>query len=203
MAAQRRGVILLNGEPYRGEIAPGFTVCCDGALRWAEGRAHIDVKAGDFDSLGYIPAGARVYPAEKNFTDGEIALDLLLARGCKEIDVYGCGGGRDDHFFGNLQLAYAAYLRGARATLHTNFTDVYCASGKVEWKGLRGKTLSLAPVGECAHILESEGLKYPLKDLTLAAGSCRGISNVVEADAAHVVCGAGTLFVFLVREELL
>ncbi len=203
MAAQRRGVILLNGEPYRGEIAPGFTVCCDGALRWAEGRAHIDVKAGDFDSLGYIPSGARVYPAEKNFTDGEIALDLLLARGCKEIDVYGCGGGRDDHFFGNLQLAYAAYMRGARATLHTNFTDVYCASGKVEWKGLRGKTLSLAPVGERAHILESEGLKYPLKDLTLAAGSCRGISNVVEADAAHVVCGAGTLFVFVVREELL
>ena len=198
-----RGVILLNGEPYKGEISAGFTVCCDGALRWAEGRTRIDVKAGDFDSLGYIPAGAEVYPAEKNFTDGEIALGLLLARGYKEIEIYGCGGGRDDRFFGNLQLAYAAFLRGAKATLHTNYTDIYCASGRAEWKNLRGRTLSLAPVGEKAHIIESEGLKYPLQDLTLAAGSCRGVSNVVEADAAHIVCDAGTLFVFIVREELI
>lgn len=198
-----RGVILLNGEPYKGGISAGFTVCCDGARRWAEGRTRIDVKAGDFDSLGYIPAGAEVYPAEKNFTDGEIALGLLLARGYKEIEIYGCGGGRDDHFFGNLQLAYAAFLRGAKATLHTNYTDIYCASGRAEWKNLRGRTLSLAPVGEKAHIIESEGLKYPLQDLTLAAGSCRGVSNVVEADAAHIVCDAGTLFVFIVREELI
>lgn len=60
-----RGVILLNGEPYKGEISAGFTVCCDGALRWAEGRTRIDVKAGDFDSLGYIPAGAEVLPRGK------------------------------------------------------------------------------------------------------------------------------------------
>ena len=58
-------------------------------------------------------------------------------------------------------------------------------------------------MGEKAHIIESEGLKYPLQDLTLAAGSCRGVSNVVEADAAHIVCDAGTLFVFIVREELI
>lgn len=140
-ARAERGVIFLNGEPYRGamDCAGAFTVCCDGALRWAEGRAHIDVKAGDFDSLGYIPPGAEVYPAEKNFTDGEIALDILLSRGCREIEIYGCGGGRDDHFFGNLQLAYAAFLRGAKAVLHTNYTDIYCASGRIEWKGLRGK----------------------------------------------------------------
>lgn len=49
--------------------------------------------------------------------------------------------------------------------------------------------------------MESEGLRYPLEDLTLVAGSSRGISNVVEADAAHVLCDAGTLFVFIVRRN--
>ena len=64
-----------------------------------------------------------------------------------------------------------------------------------------GKTVSLAPVGRRAHIIESEGLKYPPSDLTLTAGSCRGISNVVEAEEASIVCDAGTLFVFEVRRE--
>ena len=198
-----RGVIFLNGEPYRGamDCAGAFTVCCDGALRWAEGRAHIDVKAGDFDSLGFVPEGALTYPAEKNFTDGEIALELLLGRGCTRIDIYGAGGGREDHLFGNLQLLLAGFRRGAFTVMHTNYVDAYCARGQVCWRGLRGRTLSLAPAGERAHIIESEGLKYPLCDLTLRAGSCRGISNVIAADEARILCDAGTLFVFEVREE--
>ena len=94
----KRGVIFLNGEPYRGpmDCEGALTVCCDGALRWAECRARIDIKAGDFDSLGFVPAGALTYPSEKNFTDGEIALDLLIGRGCGRIDIYGAGGGRED-----------------------------------------------------------------------------------------------------------
>ena len=41
-----KGIIFLNGEPPKGEIdcTGALTVCCDGALRWAEGKARIDVK---------------------------------------------------------------------------------------------------------------------------------------------------------------
>ena len=56
-------------------------------------------------------------------------------------------------------------------------------------------------MGDSAHVAESEGLKYPLHDLTLSAGSCRGISNVVLADEAQILCDAGTLFVFEVKSE--
>ena len=134
-------------------------------------------------------------PWEKNFTDGEIALDLLIGKGCGRIDIYGGGGGREDHLFGNLQLLYAGFLRGVKTAMHTNCTDIYCAAGEIVWRGLAGKTLSLAPVGLSAHIVESEGLKYPLCDLTLRAGSCRGVSNVVESDAARIFCDEGVLFV--------
>lgn len=204
MERTEKGIILLNGEPWRGEIPceDAFVVCCDGALRWAEGKTRIDVKAGDFDSLGYIPENAVVYPSRKNFTDGEIALDILLQRGIREIEIYGGGGGREDHLWGNLQLLYAALLRGGHAVLRTNYSDITCGRGKIEWRGLRGRTLSLAPVGERAHILESEGLRYPLEDLTLEAGSCRGVSNVVEADYARIDCEEGALFIFAVREDM-
>lgn len=198
-----KGVILLNGEPYEGKIedSDALVVCCDGALGWAQGNVRIDVKAGDFDSLGYVPADALVYPSEKNYTDGEIALGILLERGVDEIAIYGGGGGREDHFFGNLQLLYAAYLHGAHAVLYTRCTEISCGSGTLRWHNMSGRTLSLAPVGDVAHIMESEGLKYPLTDLTLLAGSCRGISNVIVGDDAHVVCDEGALFSFLVRKE--
>lgn len=201
---QKRGIILLNGEPWQGEIdcENALVVCCDGALKWAEGKARIDVKAGDFDSLGYIPDNAIVYPSRKNFTDGEIALDILLKEGVREIEIYGGGGGREDHLFGNMQLLYAAHKAGAHAVLHTKYSDISCGSGKIEWRGMQGRTLSLAPVGERAHILESEGLRYPLIGLTLQAGSCRGVSNVIEADCARVECAEGALFIFAVREEM-
>ena len=198
-----KGIILLNGEPYRGEIdaADSFVVCCDGALRWAKDKVKIDLCAGDFDSLGFVPEKAAKYPSEKNETDGEIALSLLLEKGIRRIEVYGGGGGREDHFFGNLQLLYAGFQRGAKMLMRTNYTDITCISGEAFWQGKSGKTISLAPVGLQAHIMESEGLKYPLNDLTLFAGSCRGISNVVCAETARIVCDEGALFAFEVREE--
>ena len=154
---------------------------------------------------GAIGSHTLTHPHLENFIPneffGEIALELLLGRGCTRIDIYGAGGGREDHLFGNLQLLLAGFRRGAFTVMHTNYVDAYCARGQVCWRGLRGRTLSLAPAGERAHIIESEGLKYPLCDLTLRAGSCRGISNVVEADSARIFCDAGTLFVFEVREE--
>lgn len=199
-----KGIILLNGEPYRGRIARGendIVLAADGALAWAEGRVKIDIAAGDFDSLGYVPERSVVYPAEKNFTDGEIALDLLLGKGCRELEIYGGGGRREDHFFGNLQLLYAAYLRGARCVMKTEYSDIYCASGRIAFENKQGKTVSLAPVGLSAHIIHSEGLKYPLHDLTLTAGSCRGISNVVESSCAYADCDEGALFVFEIKSE--
>lgn len=198
-----KGIILLNGAPFTEPIdAEGaYVVCCDGALRWAEGNVRIDVKAGDFDSLGFVPEGAAVYPAEKDFTDGEIALQILFARGCRTIEIYGGSGGREDHWFGNLQLLYAAHRRGAEASMISRYTKIECKSGEIVWLQKAGRTVSLAPVGMQAHILESEGLKYPLRDLTLTAGSCRGISNVIQKPYARVCCDRGALFIFEVREE--
>ena len=103
-----KGILLLNGEPYDGEIddTSAVVVCCDGAYEWAKNKVRIDKNVGDFDSLKYIPTPApeEIYPAEKDYTDGEIALKKLIALGVDEIEIYGGGGGREDHFLGNLQL---------------------------------------------------------------------------------------------------
>ena len=183
-----RAIVLLNGEPYRGAIEDGgaLVLCCDGAYDWAKGRVHIDVNLGDYDSLSYVPdpPPAQVYPSEKNFTDGELALQRAMAAGADVIEFYGGGGGREDHFLGNLHLLYAACRRGVRAVMVTNYARIFAAEGSVELCGLQGKTVSIVPFGGPAHILECGGLYYPLPD-TFVYGSTRGISNVITAERAY------------------
>lgn len=183
-----RAIVLLNGEPYRGAIEDGgaLVLCCDGAYDWAKGRVRIDVNLGDYDSLSYVPdpPPAQVYPSEKNFTDGELALQRAMAAGADVIEFYGGGGGREDHFLGNLHLLYAACRRGVRAVMVTNYARIFAAEGSVELCGLQGKTVSIVPFGGPAHILESGGLYYPLPD-TFVYGSTRGISNVITAERAY------------------
>ena len=198
-----RAIILLNGEPYRGEInSEGARVyCCDGAYEWAKGHVRIDENLGDYDSLGYtpVPPPAEIYPSEKNATDGEIAVNRAIEAGATSIEIYGGGGKREDHFLGNLHLLYAALERGVNAVMFTGGAQIFAGRGRVELNGFCGKTLSIVPFGGSAHIMESEGLKYPLFNLHLVYGSTRGISNVALSNRAHIVA-QGSVLIFINKE---
>lgn len=184
-----KGIILLNGEPYKGEIdcRDSLVYCCDGAYSWAKGRVRIDKNIGDFDSLNEIPypAPEEIYPSEKDFTDGEIALFKLLEKGVTEIEIYGGGGGREDHFLGNLQLLYHAFSKGVKSLMITNRSLIFPASGRIELGGFCGATLSVLPFGEPLHINGSAGLKYSYP-AEIGYGECRGISNIAESRAAYL-----------------
>ena len=62
-----KGVLLLNGEPYSGEIESenALVYCCDGAYSWAKNRVRIDKNIGDFDSLAEIPV-PQLYAGRKS-----------------------------------------------------------------------------------------------------------------------------------------
>lgn len=184
-----KAIVLLNGLPYAGDIVKDGTVyCCDGAYRWAKDKIAIDENLGDFDSLHEtpVPPPAYVYPAEKNYTDGEIAVRRAIAAGADEIDLYGGFGLRSDHFLGNLHLLYLAGSQGVHARLVGDDEEIFWGKGRVELNGYKGKTLSIVPFGANAHIIESSGLKYPLQELDLVYGSTRGISNIAESDEAYL-----------------
>ena len=185
---RKRFVILLNGEPYRGEISAknAYVLCCDGAYSWAKGRVRIDENLGDFDSLDEapIPAPIRTFPAEKNETDGELAVDRALELGCDGVVIYGGGGRREDHFLGNLHLLYKAKTAGMTfAMMKTNGAELTLVGvGGHAFACGRGQTVSLLPFGGDAHIMEMKGLKYAAEELRLGYGSTRGISNLTTGD---------------------
>ena len=184
-----KGIILLNGAPYGGEIDAdnALVYCCDGAYKWAKGKVRIDKNLGDFDSLEETPYPApdEIYPSEKNFTDGEIALHKLLENGVDGIEIYGGGGGREDHFLGNLQLLYAALKSGKPAAMYTDNTEIYAVSGKIRLGKYKTATFSVLPFGGTVHIMDYRGLKYDYPE-TLSYGECRGISNIVESADAYL-----------------
>lgn len=184
-----KGILLLNGQPYAGEIdcENAYVICCDGAYRWAHGRVKIDENLGDFDSLDYLPEPPpeKIYPSEKNFTDGEIALKSLMNKGAEAIEIYGGFGGREDHFIGNLHLLYAAHARGVKAVMISETTLAFLGSGAISLNGLKGKTFSLLPFGGAVHIMDSTGCKYAYPEM-IGYGECRGISNIAESDFAEV-----------------
>ena len=119
-----------------------------------------------------------------------------------EIEIYGGGGGREDHFLGNLHLLYRAHKSGVKAKMITARSLIYPASGRVEFTGIKGATISVLPFGGKVHIMGSTGLKYAYPK-ELCYGVCRGLSNVVESDDARLEIGAGdTALIFVNRGEL-
>lgn len=197
-----KGILLLNGDPYDGAIdcADAVVYCCDGAYGWAKGRVRIDKTVGDFDSLPYIPdpAPEEIYPSEKNYTDGEIALFKMIGAGIDEIYIYGGGGGREDHFLGNLQLLYAAAARGVMAQMITQNSLIFAAGGTIDLSAFVGLTFSLLPFGDSVHIMDSRGCRYAYPE-KISLGECRGISNIVVSAPACVNIAEGELALIIVN----
>jgi len=197
-----KGILLLNGDAYSGKIdgKNAFVCCCDGAYLWAKDKVKIDENVGDFDSLSFMPTPlpTEIYPVEKDFTDGEIALFRLLDKGVEEIEIYGGFGGREDHFLGNLQLLYACFKRGVKCRMYGDKTVAFMSSEKVELGEFYKKTFSLLPFCSPVHIVDSKGCKYPYPD-QITFGECRGISNVVESEDAYVSIRKGDCALIIIN----
>ena len=82
-----------------------YVIAADGGLRHTDRLGIVpDAVLGDFDSLGYTPSGANVFPVEKDDTDAMLAVRLGLRQGCGEFLLYGSlDGPRLDHTVANFQ----------------------------------------------------------------------------------------------------
>ena len=190
--------VFLNGEEYLGKISSAKkNIVCDGAYEYCvKNNIKIDVVLGDFDSLGYVPNNAITFKVEKDFTDGEAAVELVKNH-AKEIVFYNFGGLREDHFLGNLSLLVLCSNLNIMAKAVTNYSQIYFVKDKISLKKVKGKTISIVPFGQNAHILNGKGLKYSINNLTLRGDKTLGISNVATSSCVEIEVGSGAVFVFV------
>ena len=194
-----RCLIFCAGEmdDRRVEILPGdLVIAADGGLEHAR-RLGIkpDIVLGDFDSLGYVPEGAEVYPVEKDDTDCMLAIKKGLQLGCDTFLIYGgMDGKRTDHTMANFQALHYLANRGCRAYLiGRREIATVIQNSQLVFPPYFTSHLSVFCLGPDATGVNIKGLRYELENGTLSAGFPLGVSNAFIQKKATVSVENGTL----------
>jgi thiamine pyrophosphokinase len=186
------------------EIGDSLIIVCDGGVRHVQQLGiRPDVIIGDMDSIepaqltSYSAQGVKVikYPANKDFTDTELALDYAMGLKPTAIYIWGALGGRLDHTLANVFLL----RKGQKAVIKTYLIDEYCEAfivdKEVAFVDAKGVTVSLFVLSPKAEGISLSGFVYPLKDAVLTMGESLGISNIIDNDHAKITMRAGNLLV--------
>lgn len=179
-------------------------LAADGGLRHVQDlRLTPDGVIGDFDSLGYVPENARVFPVEKDDTDSMLAVRHGLKLGCREFYLYGAlDGARLDHTLANYQTLLFLAEQGATGYLvGKDYIVTALKNGELTFPAEAEGILSVFCMGKDARGVTLENLKYPLENGALTSAFPLGVSNHFIGQAARVRVTDGTLLVMWDRKN--
>ena len=187
--------------------ADDITIAADSGYHTARALGErIDVLLGDFDSIGRIPRDEafeiRQVPAEKDYTDTQLAVEVAIERGADEIIIIGGLSGRLDHTLSTLAILEDLHARG----LHGRITDGqsrahFIRSSSTLVARSPYKYLSLVAADEVVKGVDIEGCKYPLKRATLRRRNQFAVSNEITGNVAFIAVKKGGLYIIESRDS--
>jgi thiamine pyrophosphokinase len=182
--------------------ASDLIIAVDGGIRHLQ-KMNItpDILIGDLDSITTADLDwcrsrnveIRKFPAEKDQTDFELALDHAISCSQGKLIVYGALGGRIDHTLVNIGLLSNPRYMDRDVRIITDREKVFFLRRKTAITGEMGLTISLIPWGEPATGVTTSGMQYPLMDENLFPDQSRGISNVICSESASIQFKEGKL----------
>ncbi|MBN9250022.1 MAG: thiamine diphosphokinase [Mesorhizobium sp. 61-13] len=184
--------ILLGGDLVRtpvldDQVAGTRVIAADSGIRHAELlELTPELWVGDFDS---VPDGlphrlqsvpTQRFPAEKDKTDGELAIDIAREKGASELILAGAFGGlRTDHAFLHLALAVRLAQGGVSVLLTSGAQEgVPLLNRSMHFDYAEGTMFSILGFSDLDG-LTVEGAGWPLRNVKVPFGSSLTISNVV------------------------
>ena len=181
-----------------------LVIAADGGVKHTEALGitpHIVL--GDFDSLGYTPAGAEIHPVEKDDTDAMLAIKKGLALGCTDFVLYGSlDGPRLEHTVANFQALQYLADRGAKGTLvglHQIVTLI--KDDELRFPAHFEGYLSVFCHGADATGVTVRNLHYNVENTALTAGFPLGVSNRFVGKEAAVSAQQGSLLLIWERRN--
>ena len=163
-----------------------------------------DIIVGDFDSSkldklkkDFPKAEITVVPAEKDFTDSELAIETALGKGATEIVIIGGLDGRLDHTLTNISIVEALAKNGVYVTITNGKNRLrYIESTSTLIPKSHFKYLSLIPRTDKVKGVTVMGCKYPLEKATLKRSS-QGltVSNEITENCAFIAVKKGGLLI--------
>ncbi len=196
------GGVLVADARVRALVAGARVIAADGGIRHASALGlDPELWVGDFDSVSsadlatWSATPRRSYPAVKDLSDGEIAIQAALEAGARRLVMLGAlAGDRSDHALLHLLQALALSERGIAVVL---------SSGEEEAMPLLPGTMDLdLPPGSLFSILAFSELtdlsvtavKYPLDRVRISLGASRTLSNVA-LGRVRIALGTGRAMV--------
>ena len=170
-------IILADGEfPRRPQLLEMLkrakcVICCDGAAdKLLTFGREPDWIVGDLDSVSpetrnrFADRAVKFFEQETN--DLAKSFRFCREKGFTVSAILGAAGAREDHFLGNLgQFAeVSSFFPGIR--LYTETGYFCCFAGQGSFEAPAGSQVSIFSFDPRAE-LNSAGLKYPLKNLSL------------------------------------
>ena len=190
MAGMSRFVILLGGDlvvtpRLRRQIAGARFIAADSGMKHARALGIVpELWVGDFDSAGselmldYALVPRQTYLADKDATDGEIAVKEALRLGASEFVLIGGLGGQSDHATAHLGLALHLAQSGHWCFISNGNEEAHpLIAGSYEFDFGAQSRLSIIPWSDITG-LNLTGVKWPLSNKTLALGTSFTMSNV-------------------------
>ena len=184
--------------------AEDFVLAADGGLSHVQ-KLQIQPNEilGDFDSLGYTPNDARVFPVEKDDTDAMLAVRRGLSLGYKEFILYGAlDGPRLDHTIANFQTLQFLCDNGAFGYLvGRDYMVTVLKNGAMRFPAGCTGTVSVFCQGADAEGVTIDGLYYPLENGRLTSGFPLGVSNHFTELEATIEVKNGSLLILWNRKN--
>jgi thiamine pyrophosphokinase len=182
--------ILLGGElavtpRLKRQIQGARFIAADsGMMHAASLHAIPELWVGDFDSTGseltlqYRDVPRQSFPAEKDATDGAIAVAEALRQGATRIIMLGGLGGQSDHTLGILGQSLRLAKDGIDCLMTSGHEEAYpLLPGQRKLDLPPGTRLSIIAFSDLTG-LDLANVKWPLGDHDVPLGSTLTLSNV-------------------------
>ncbi|MCP5062087.1 MAG: thiamine diphosphokinase [Ignavibacteriae bacterium] len=203
----KKAIILANGDTpkksqikYLQKIGYSTIVCADGGANSAKKLNIIpDYIIGDLDSirkknLNFFEKKSKIIHFKRqNDTDVEKSLKFIIKKKYDEVLLLGSTGDRLDHTICNLGIVIKYFEKIKISILHGNsFLRAY--NKDVEIKTILNEIISIYGFDKKTKI-KSNGLKYPLKNVTLPFGESESTSNVAVKNKLKIKIKGGIFFI--------
>lgn len=200
-----RAFIYTGGEIFKENItehpkSDDICIAADGGYMNALALGEkVHILLGDFDSFTQkLPEDVEVLrvPAEKDFTDTQLAVNTAIEKGADEIMIIGGLCGRLDHTLSNLSILddlgahkiHAVITDGRNRVRYLNSTSTLIAKSGYKY-------VSILAISKKLKGVSVEGCKYPLSNATLTRSYQYAVSNEITGNCALISVRKGECYI--------
>lgn len=186
------------------QIEGDYIGCDKGAVVLADNNIHMVASIGDFDSI-HVDDSKKIEQFSdelihlnpiKNDSDSEAAVKYAIQKGYDEIILYGAFGGRVDHTYYNIRLAYQ-YPNLLKLMDANNL--VYCLK-EGSYTIQRGKYRYISFFTDAEATITLEGFEYTLDHRTITKEDLYTLSNKIMDKEAILVIEKGSVLILQTKD---